>query len=264
MRVYPRPPPPPRTPPPPLCCNNSLPPPLLAASNASDAAATAALTEQLQQLQQQVGRMLLHEVVLHLTNVTWQVTEQQQLLKEAEAALAGKDAEMQQLQVRCIASAIPEFGSVRGLTQRLQTLLQKAEEGLAHRDGQIAALQVRQSFSNLNPFSVFLLQEQLEAASASGGSHQQQEAQKTANLQQQLGMTISEVARLRQEASASAAVIQVHLNTIQQLQALLAAGGTGQGSASPVSTPRRAVPPPPLRSWRRHMRKSGKCWRRSR
>ena len=113
MRVYPRPPPPPRTPPPPLCCNNSLPPPLLAASNASDAAATAALTEQVQQLQLQVGRILLHEVVLHLTNVTWQVTEQQQLLKEAEAALAGKDAEMQQLQVRCIASAIPEFGSVR-------------------------------------------------------------------------------------------------------------------------------------------------------
>ncbi len=88
-------------------------PPLPAASNASDAAATAALTEQVQQLQQQVGRMLLHEVVLQLTNVTWQVTEQQQLLKEAEAALVGKDAEMQQLQVRCIVSAIPEFGSVR-------------------------------------------------------------------------------------------------------------------------------------------------------
>ena len=57
----------------------------------------------------------------------------QALLKEAEAALAGKDAEMQQLQVRCIASAIPEFGSVRGLTQRLQALVEEASAAVEQR-----------------------------------------------------------------------------------------------------------------------------------
>ena len=57
----------------------------------------------------------------------------QALLKEAEAALAGKDAEMQQLQVRCIVAAILEFGSVQGLTQRLQALVEEASAAVEQR-----------------------------------------------------------------------------------------------------------------------------------
>ena len=98
----------------------------------------------------------------------------------------------------------------------MQALIKEAEEGLAQRDGQIAALQVRHSLNSSRVLSVFLLQGQLEAAHSAVGSHQQQDSQKTANLQQQLGMTICEVARLRQVASASAAVVQTQLDSIQQ------------------------------------------------
>ena len=68
----------------------------------------------------------------------------QALLKEAEATLAGKDTEMQQLQVRCVVSGIPEFGSARGLTHRLQALVEEAS----------AAVEQRRAFLQLNAFAI--------------------------------------------------------------------------------------------------------------
>jgi len=85
-------------------------------SLSGDTAATAALAEQLQQLQA--------------------------MQQQTQDALAAKNAELQQLQVRShagvFASAPPS-----GLRLAAQVLLAEADAGLTERDGQISALQVR-------------------------------------------------------------------------------------------------------------------------
>ena len=65
---------------------------------------------------------------------------------------------------------------------------------------------------------------------------QQANSAETSKLQQQLSMTIGEVAVLRAEASASASTIQAHLSTIKQLENRLGASEPSKaGNVAPQS-----------------------------
>jgi hypothetical protein len=65
---------------------------------------------------------------------------------------------------------------------------------------------------------------------------QQANSAETSKLQQQLSMTIGEIAQLRAEASASASTIQAHLSTIKQLENRLGSSEPSKaGSVAPQS-----------------------------